>query len=86
MGYKQRVFKVGREECQGGKERWRERDRRGFELNKLYECMECSENKKNSNEIQFILLFIFSLSPNMNIGHVFQKCSLKALIELLSSQ
>lgn len=43
----------------------------------------CPDNKKI--KFNFILLFIFSLSPNMNIGHVFQKCSLKALIELLSS-
>lgn len=55
------------------------------EQNKLCACMECSHNKKVI-KFNFILLFIFSLSPNMNIGHVFQKCSLKALIKLLSSQ
>lgn len=55
------------------------------EQNKLCACMECSHNKKVI-KFNFILLFIFSLSPNMNIAHVFQKCSLKALIKLLSSQ
>lgn len=67
-----------------GREKEAERKGQG-EQSKLCTCMECSDNKKVI-KINFILLFSFSLPPNMNIGHVFQKCSLKSLIELLSSR
>lgn len=37
-------------------------------------------------KFNFILPFICSTPPNTNIGHVFQKCYLKALLKLLSPQ